>query len=114
MVEGVLLSDSELLDEDWEEGDLPEFMVEAEEMLPVTGLTEQSDTEIIANNPGAMEEPGAKATKKKGLKTGAFGGATKKRLVQNLLSSRKSKMSKAPVKNGEKGNREGKKAGSKP
>ncbi|CAF2324178.1 BnaA10g06330D [Brassica napus] len=78
-------------------------MVEAEEVLPVTGLTEQSDTEIIANDPGAMEEPGAKATKKKGLKTGAFGGATKKRLVQNLLSPRKSKMSKAPVKNGEKG-----------
>lgn len=54
--------------------------------------------------------------KKKGMKIGVFGGATKKRLVQNMISPRKNKVSKVPGKNGDKdkGHGDGKKGLSKP
>lgn len=40
MVEGVFFLDFEFFDEDWEEGELLEFMVEVEEMFFVIGLIE--------------------------------------------------------------------------
>ncbi|KAL0898048.1 hypothetical protein Bca101_082009 [Brassica carinata] len=114
MIEGVLLSDSELLDEEWEEGEVPEFMEEMEEMPLEVGSEKVVEAQNISEDLNEKEDHGAKASKKKGLKTGVFGGASKKRLVQNLLSPRKNKMAKAPVKNGDKGNGEGKKVLSKP
>ncbi|KAL0721599.1 hypothetical protein Bca4012_036198 [Brassica carinata] len=114
MIEGVLLSDSELLDEEWEEGEVPEFMEEMEEMPLDVGSEKVVEAQNISEDLNEKEDHGAKASKKKGLKIGVFGGASKKRLVQNLLSPRKNKMAKAPVKNGDKGNGEGKKVLSKP
>lgn len=86
MVEGVLLSDSELLDEEWEEGEVPEFMEKVEDMLPDAGLSEWNEIEIIYEDRSVREDNGAKASKKKGLKRSSFGGATKKCFVQNLPS----------------------------
>lgn len=113
MMEGVLLSDSELVDEDWEEGEVSEFMEEMEEEPPLLALTEQNNIETVMDDTGT-EEADAKATKKKGAKAGAFGGTTKTHLVHKFLSPRKNKISKATMKNGDKGNGEGKKAGGKP
>ncbi|KAJ4909621.1 hypothetical protein Rs2_04242 [Raphanus sativus] len=87
MMEGVLLSDSELLDEEWEEGELPEFTEELEG-FPFEGNMEQSQTGIIKANEMEAEDNEEKNTKKKGLKHGVFGGASKKRLKNNLLSPR--------------------------
>ncbi|CAH8348357.1 unnamed protein product [Eruca vesicaria subsp. sativa] len=88
MVEGELLSDSELLSEECEEGEVCDLMDEAEL---------------------ETEDNVAKVAKKKVMKPRAFGGATKKRIVQSILSPRKNKFPKGPGKNGSKGNGEGKK-----
>ncbi|KAJ4867439.1 hypothetical protein Rs2_51016 [Raphanus sativus] len=109
MVEGVLLSDSELLDEEWEEGEVPEFMEEMEMELPASEVVVSNDIESATADNGGEEEAGTKALKKKGSKPGTGGGAAGTRLVHKLLSPRKTKIAKAPGKNGE-----GKKAGNKP
>lgn len=109
MVDGVILSDSELLDEEWEEGEVPDFMEEMEMGLMATEAVGTEDTEAATIENGGEEEAEAKMPKKKGSKTGAGGGATGTRLVHKLLSPRKTKIVKVPVKNGE-----GKKAGNKP
>lgn len=109
MVEGVLFSDSELLDEKWEEGEVPEFMEEMEMEPPASKVVVSNDIETATAEDGGEEEAGTKAPKKKGSKPGTGGGAAGTRLVHKLLSPRKTKIAKAPVKNGE-----GKKAGNKP
>lgn len=65
MVEGVLLSDSELLDEEWEEGEVPEYMEEMEEVPPAFEVVVQDDSMMAINENGGEEEVGAKAPKKK-------------------------------------------------
>lgn len=109
MVEGVLLSDSELLDDEWEEGEVPEFMEEMELEPPASEEVVNKDSETAIADTGDEEEAGTKAPKKKGSKAGVGGGAAGTHLVHKLLSPRKTKIVKAPVKNGE-----GKKAGNKP
>ncbi|KAJ4885358.1 hypothetical protein Rs2_35451 [Raphanus sativus] len=109
VVEGVLLSDSELLDEEWEEGEVPDFMEDMEMGPLVAEGVGNEDTEVASIPTGDEEGAGPKATKKKGAKGGTGGGAAGTRLVHKLLSPRKTKIAKAPVKNGE-----GKKAGNKP
>lgn len=58
MVEGVLLSDSELLDEEWEEGEVPDFLEEIEDEPAAVGLGEAS--EPVDTSKGVKEDVGAK------------------------------------------------------
>ncbi|CAH8354329.1 unnamed protein product [Eruca vesicaria subsp. sativa] len=89
--EGALLSDSELLDEEWEDGEVPEFMEEMEETL-VAAMTEQGNNDMI--NVTEPKEAGPKVEEKKTARAGT-------RLVHKLLSPRKSKITKPAGKNGE-------------
>lgn len=100
--EGVLLSDSELLDEEWEEGEVPEFMEELEEPLAAAEIPEPTDETSVMEEASVMEETGAQKPKKKCTKTG-------NRLVHKLLSPRKNKIIKQAGRTGE-----GRKAGPKP
>ncbi|CAH8311329.1 unnamed protein product [Eruca vesicaria subsp. sativa] len=115
MIEGELLSDSELLSEDWEEGEVPDLMEEADmeaaDMEAENGKmldVEMKEHAILADQ-NIKEVNVVKPAKKKGVKTGTFGGTTKKRIVQTILSPRKNKLPKGPMKNGGKDNGEGKK-----
>ncbi|KAG2314292.1 hypothetical protein Bca52824_017414 [Brassica carinata] len=114
MLEGVLLSDSELLDVEWEEGEVPEFMEDEENVAVDEEVGELAETGSIIEDNRVKEDNKAKTSKKKGLKTGLFGGTTKRRLVQDFISPRKNKISKGPTKNGDNGNGNGKKVSAKP
>lgn len=114
MLEGVLLSDSELLDVEWEEGEVPEFMEEEENVAADEEVGELAETGSIIEDNRVKEDNKAKTSKKKGLKTGLLGGTTKRRLVQGFISPRKNKISKGPAKNGDNGNGNGKKVSAKP
>ncbi|CAH8360024.1 unnamed protein product [Eruca vesicaria subsp. sativa] len=100
--EGVLLSDSELIAEGWEEGEMAEFLEEMEETISTAEPMNQATNDNIVVAPNEANDAGVKLTKKKGTKTGT-------RLVHKLLSPRKSKIIKPAGKVGE-----GKKAGNKP
>ncbi|CAH8351561.1 unnamed protein product [Eruca vesicaria subsp. sativa] len=100
--EGVLLSDSELIDEGWEEGEMADFLEEMVENIGNAEPMDQATNDITVVAPNEANDAGVKLTKKKGTKTGT-------RLVHKLLSPRKSKIIKPAGKVGE-----GKKAGNKP
>ncbi|CDY20827.1 BnaC07g06760D [Brassica napus] len=117
MVEGVMLSDSELLLEDGEEGEEcehGEIMDFAEEDVLNVGKHEvgdQGDTsaqsikEAQIEMEGQVDGVGEEANKKKIAQTGddAAGGAAKKRLAPTFVSPRKKLQAKAAAKAGEKG-----------
>ncbi|CAN7076348.1 unnamed protein product [Brassica oleracea var. botrytis] len=117
MVEGVMLSDSELLLEDGEEGEEcehGEIMDFAEEDVLNVGKHEvgdQGDTsaqsikEAQIEMEGQVDGVGEEANKKKIAQTGddAAGGAAKKRLAPTFASPRKKLQAKAAAKAGEKG-----------
>ncbi|KAL0846931.1 hypothetical protein Bca101_020177 [Brassica carinata] len=118
MIEGVLLSDSELLledceeGEDWEQGEIMDFTEEQDANLDALGLgankdalpTVKADGEVSVEVDGLVEGEGAKPKKKKNGQNGteALGGA-KKRGVQVFISPRKNLMVKAGAKQGDKG-----------
>lgn len=124
MVEGVILSDSELMIEedndeiqDWEQGEITDFMEEE-----VMGVEDEGGAEIEGGveynevNLKLQEEEVGKATKKNAAKaeTGMVAGATKKRGVQVFLSPRKKLLAKAISNVGDKGVAPTKKASIKP
>lgn len=124
MVEGVILSDSELMIEedneemqDWEQGEITDFMEEE-----VMGVEDEGGAEIEGGdehnevNLKLQEEEVGKATKKKAAKaeTGVMAGATKKRGVQGFLSLHKKLLAKAISRMGDKGAAPTKKASIKP
>ncbi|CAH8384778.1 unnamed protein product [Eruca vesicaria subsp. sativa] len=109
MLVGVLLSDSELVDEDWEDGELPDFLDEMEGMQFTVNVPEATHEDNIPQEDTNAEEGTAKVAKKKSSKA----GINRTRLVHKLLSPKKGKISKPALKNGDKGNGEGKKNGGK-
>ncbi|KAJ4871893.1 hypothetical protein Rs2_46467 [Raphanus sativus] len=132
MVEGAILSDSELLVDveegeyqEWEEGVITDFMEEEEVVLQDTKVdtdeVEPQDQELEGDEMGEGErdntdETREKPPKKKGGKPGplAIGGSMKMRLVQNMVSPRKKNVAKAGMKTGDKGAGASKKAAMKP
>ncbi|KAL0742655.1 hypothetical protein Bca4012_084168 [Brassica carinata] len=120
MVEGVILSDSELLvdvDEDeyqeWEQGEITDFMKEESGVVQ-----DQEPGDKIKGDEGQDNKDGVleKAPKKKSAKPGslAIGGSMKMRAVQHLLSPRKKNSAKTSAKAGDKGVVLPKKASMKP
>ncbi|KAF3527326.1 hypothetical protein DY000_02040019 [Brassica cretica] len=114
MVEGVILSDSELMvDEDfddlqeWEQGEITDPMEEEEVVDHDTAV--EVNGEAVQDN---MDDASEKIPKNKATKPGtvALGGSTKKRNVQNLVSPRKKLLAKAASKAGGKGAAASKKA----
>lgn len=120
MVEGVILSDSELLvdvDEDeyqeWEQGEINDFM---EEEDVVVQDQESGDDDRGDEGRENKDEAKEKAPKKKQARPGplAIGGSMKMRAVQNLLSPRNKNAAKTSAKAGDKGVVAPKKASMKP
>ncbi|KAG2253624.1 hypothetical protein Bca52824_083760 [Brassica carinata] len=125
MVEGVMLSDSELLLEDgeegeeWEHGEIMDFAeedvlnVENHEVGDQGDTSAQSIEEAQIEMEGQVDGVGEEANKNKIAQTedDAAGGAAKKRLAPTFASPRKKLLAKAAAKAGEKGS---KKASTKP
>ncbi|KAF3487423.1 hypothetical protein F2Q69_00052434 [Brassica cretica] len=117
MVEGVMLSDSELLLEDgeegeeWEHGEIMDFAEEDVLNVGKHEVGDQGDTsaqsikEAQIEMEGQVDGVGEEANKKKIAQTGddAAGGAAKKRLAPTFASPRKKLLAKAAAKAGEKG-----------
>ncbi|KAJ4917464.1 Uncharacterized protein Rs2_03014 [Raphanus sativus] len=132
MVEGAVLSDSDLLVDveegeyqEWEQGEITDFMEEEEVVVQDNeagnDVVEAQDQELEANEMGEEErdnneEISEKPLKKKGAKPGplAIGGSMKMRLVQSLVSPRKKNVAKMGAKQGDKGAGASKKATMKP
>lgn len=131
MVEGAILSDSDLLVDveeeeykEWEQGEITDFMEEEDVMVhdkEAAGDKVDTEQEAAADAMGEEErdnndESLEKAPKKKGGRPGplAVGGSTKMRLVQNLVSPRKKNAAKIGGKTGDKGAGASKKATMKP
>ncbi|XP_018480034.2 uncharacterized protein LOC108851113 [Raphanus sativus] len=132
MVEGAILSDSELLVDveegeyqEWEQGEITDFMEEEEVVVQDkevgSDVVEAQDQEIEADEMGEEgrdnnEETREKPPKKKGAKPGplAIGGSMKMRLVQSLVSPRKKNVAKMGAKTGDKGAGASRKATMKP
>ncbi|KAL0865727.1 hypothetical protein Bca101_044845 [Brassica carinata] len=119
MVEGVILSDSELMvdeefgdTQEWEEGEI-ELMEEEVDAEQEVAAEEQGEIDQVKGEEDFEKE---KQAKKKMTKPGALalGVSTKSRLVQNLISPRKKVSTKAPAKGGGKGAGPSKKESSKP
>lgn len=117
MIEGVLLLDSELLLEegdegqDWEQGEIMDFMEEQEMSMVDQGIeatdalsTVKVGEEIPAATEGQAEGEGVNAKKKKSAQTGPEApGGVKKRGPPVFVSPRKNLLVKAGSKPGEKG-----------
>ncbi|KAL0712346.1 hypothetical protein Bca4012_019324 [Brassica carinata] len=119
MVEGVILSDSELMVDDefddtqeWEEGEI-ELMEEEVDAEQEVAVDEQGETDPVK---GEEDLEKGKQAKKKMTRPGALalGVSTKSRLVQNLISLKKKVSTKAPAKGGGKGSGPSKKESTKP
>ncbi|KAL0854212.1 hypothetical protein Bca101_059364 [Brassica carinata] len=125
MIEGVLLSDSDLLleeggeVEDWEQGEIMDFTEEQDSNLEAQGsgdnnvlVTAKVGDETLVEMKGQIEGDGENPKKKKSGQNGidTTGGA-KKRAALVFISPRKKLLAKAGVKPGEKGT---KKASTKP
>lgn len=112
MVDGVLLSDSELLleegddQEDWEQGEIMDFTEEelASEDQGVGDQTVQETAQFETDKQVAGEGDEEKDTRKKGpmLEPAATGGS-KKRGGQSFVSPRKKLLAKVAAKQGDKG-----------
>ncbi|KAH0853350.1 LOW QUALITY PROTEIN: hypothetical protein HID58_056741, partial [Brassica napus] len=115
MIEGVLLSDSELLVEEdenieeWEQGEITDFMEEEELAAGVQELGDNIDMAVIQDGAEAqvdveaqMNDEDEEAAKKKEAKT-AKGSQSKKRVAQPFVSPRKKLLSKAASKVRDKG-----------
>ncbi|KAL0655235.1 hypothetical protein Bca4012_075819 [Brassica carinata] len=114
MVEGVMLSDSELLLEDgeegeeWEHGEIMDFAEEDVLNVGKHEVGDQGDTsaqsikEAQIEMEGQVDGVGEEANKKKIAQTGddAAGGAAKKRLAPTFASPRKKLLAKAAAKAG--------------
>ncbi|KAF2581667.1 hypothetical protein F2Q68_00005150 [Brassica cretica] len=109
MVEGVILSDSELLLEDgeegeeWEHGEIMDFTeeeglnVEKQELADQRDSSVQPSEEVQIEGEGQADDADEEAKKKKMALNGdeATGGAAKKRLAPAFTSPRKKLLAKA-------------------
>lgn len=106
MLEGELLSDSELLLEegeeleDWEHGELTDVMEEEDQVVEELEGGDHVGMEANAGETDVVDE--GKAPLKKGAKVG-IGGTSKKRLGPGFVSPRKKLLAKVAAKAGDKG-----------
>ena len=106
MLEGELLSDSELLLEegeeleDWEHGELTDVMEEEDQVVEELEGGDHVVMEANAGETDVVDE--GKAPLKKGAKVG-IGGTSKKRLGPGFVSPRKKLLAKVAAKAGDKG-----------
>ncbi|KAG2330754.1 hypothetical protein Bca4012_019621 [Brassica carinata] len=117
IVEGVILSDSELMVEDdlddmqeWEQGEITDLMEEE------AAVDQDLEVEEYGEADQGIEDALEKVPKRKTTKPGmsAMGGSTKMRNLQNLISPRKKTLAKAATRAGGKGVAASKKAATKP
>ncbi|KAJ4885429.1 Uncharacterized protein Rs2_35522 [Raphanus sativus] len=113
MLEGEILTDSELLLEegeeleDWEQGEIADIMEEEELATKVMEGSEPDAVAVLESNTGDEETADiGKVPKKKGAKVGA-GGTSKKRFGHGFVSPRKQLLAKAVAKAGENGAKKG-------